>query len=72
MKKLQFKWEWCPDCEIWMVICPKCGNNCCNGSYGPIIATEDVRHTCEVCPLVYQYQNAVARYCDLDNKKVKP
>jgi hypothetical protein len=40
-----FKWQWCSLCEHAMIICPKCGNNCCNGEY-----------QCEICPLAYQYQ----------------
>jgi hypothetical protein len=35
-----------------MVICPKCGNNCCNGGYGKVDGK-----TCDVCPLAYQYQS---------------
>jgi len=25
------EWKWCQLCECAAVICPKCGNNCCNG-----------------------------------------
>lgn len=52
MAKMQFKISFCKLCEVKMVICPKCGNNCCNGCYGKDIQGED----CDVCSLAYQYQ----------------
>jgi hypothetical protein len=35
-----------------MVICPRCGNNCCNAGYGEL---ED-GSKCDVCPLAYEIQ----------------
>lgn len=55
-KGMTFKWEWCNVCECMMVICPKCGNNCCNASWGPHTGKED-DGTCEVCNLAYEYQS---------------
>ena len=31
---MKYTWEFCNHCEVWMVLCPTCGNNCCNGSSG--------------------------------------
>lgn len=33
-RKMKFNWSWCNYCDAPMVICPKCGNNSCNGHYG--------------------------------------
>ena len=30
-KKREHHWEYCDECEVWMVVCGTCGNNCCNG-----------------------------------------
>jgi len=46
---MTFKWEWCDNCQMMMVICPKCGNNCCNGMHGD-------NGECDVCNLAYEYQ----------------
>lgn len=35
------------------LLCPKCGNNACNGGYGEIDGA-----SCDVCPLTYDAQNA--------------
>jgi len=50
---MKFIWKWCDLCECMMVICPKCGNNCCNGGYGKDIMGEE----CDVCELAYQFQD---------------
>ena len=64
MEEMEFKVQWCQTCGGEMIICPKCGNNCCNGGYGkmdkngkalPWNAYGDAFH-CDVCPLAYQYQ----------------
>lgn len=52
----EFKWEWCSTCERWTIICPKCGNNCCNGGYGPHTGDE-LDGTCEICALAHQYED---------------
>jgi len=46
-----YKWKYCFLCKTWMIICPKCGNNACNGSYGKIYGK-----SCDVCPSCYDYQ----------------
>jgi len=30
----KIKWVWCKLCDCAAVICPNCGNNCCNGGSG--------------------------------------
>lgn len=40
-----FEWTWCEICEVGMVICPQCGNNCCNG-----------HEECELCKKVYEFE----------------
>jgi CRISPR/Cas system-associated protein Cas10 (large subunit of type III CRISPR-Cas system) len=47
-----FEWELCVHCGVYMIRCPKCKNNCCNGGYGEI---DEI--TCDVCSLAYQYQS---------------
>jgi hypothetical protein len=49
---MKFQWGWCDLCDSSFVYCPKCGNNCCSGTYGKI---ND--QTCDVCELAYQYQH---------------
>jgi hypothetical protein len=66
-EEMQFKIEWCDLCQSTMIICPKCGNNCCNGLYGKIdkhgkptiIWDLDSEGSidCDICPLAYQYQS---------------
>ena len=43
-------WSFCSECGP-MVICGTCGNNCCNGGYGP-----DGKGTCPDCPDAYLKQ----------------
>lgn len=59
----KFTWDYCDSCKAMFVICPKCGNNCCNGGFGR--TTKDGRPTkkwdkttkdCDVCNLAYQFQ----------------
>lgn len=50
-EEMKFEIEWCQLCHGNMVICPKCGNNCCNGGYGEVDGGK-----CDVCPLAYQFQ----------------
>jgi len=47
MKNIE--WIFCEQCDCFAVICPKCGNNACNGTYG-----HDGK--CLKCPEVYNYQ----------------
>lgn len=42
-------WTYCTMCEHNVVICGKCGNNCCNGGYGEIDGV-----TCTACPSAYK------------------
>lgn len=48
----QIKWIWCGTCDCAAAICPDCGNNACNGTYGE---TKDGGY-CQTCPDVYEYQ----------------
>ncbi len=52
--EMEFKIEYCKACETDMIICPKCGNNCCNGGSGKVNG-----EPCDVCSLAYQYQQLV-------------
>lgn len=47
---MEFEWDLCPMCGPH-IKCPKCGNNCCNATYGVVDGTQ-----CDVCPLCYQHQ----------------
>jgi uncharacterized CHY-type Zn-finger protein len=44
------RWSYCSHCRRDMVICGKCGNNCCNGGYG-----NDGK--CDACPSAYEEQD---------------
>lgn len=48
-----FKHHW-EDCEMCgrMVVCGKCGNNCCNAGYG----TLPDGSACDLCPSAYEMQ----------------
>ena len=46
-----YKWAWCDQCRCAAVICPRCGNNCCNGSYGELSGEK-----CQHCSDAYDYQ----------------
>lgn len=39
---LIFTWKWCTVCQTMMVICPNCGNNCCNAGIGYLDENQDV------------------------------
>ena len=43
---MEFEWVYCELCQVVTGTCPKCGSNCCNGTYG-----QDGE--CDVCPKVY-------------------
>jgi len=68
-----FEVKYCDMCQGYMVICPKCGNNCCNAGYGKMDENgnpvkwqlhEDGMESCDVCHLAYQYQDL---YWKLEN-----
>ena len=42
-------WAYCTMCEHNVVICGKCGNNCCNGGYGTVCGAD-----CTACPSAYK------------------
>ena len=50
--KFKHYWSVCKICGP-MVICGKCGNNCCNGGYGYLENGE----TCDACPSAYDMQS---------------
>lgn len=47
-----FPVEYCELCEADMIICPKCGNNTCNGGYGEVDGSQ-----CDLCPTAYEAMN---------------
>lgn len=47
------RWEYCDLCEARVVVCGKCGNNCCNGGYGEL--TPGIK--CDACPSAYAEQD---------------
>ena len=61
----KFTWDYCPTCDAMYVLCPKCGNHCCNGGFGR--TTKDGKPTkkfqgkdikdCDVCNLAYMYEH---------------
>lgn len=46
------KWSMCPQCGP-MIICGKCGNNCCNGGHGILADGSE----CTACNAAYDMQN---------------
>ena len=75
---MTFKIKWCQVCRCKMVICPKCGNNQCNGGSGkmdkngkalPWNTDDKDAVNCDVCPLAYQYQ---CLYGKLENQCTCP
>ena len=50
--KVIYKWAWCNQCDCAAIICPHCGNNCCNGMCGEDLDGEKCRH----CSDAYDYQ----------------
>jgi hypothetical protein len=51
-KKREHHWEYCDECEVWMVVCGTCGNNCCNGGYGEVDGKP-----CPDCESAYELQD---------------
>jgi hypothetical protein len=64
---MKFEWEWCPVCEAWYILCPKCGNNTCNGTCGEIDG-----EMCDVCELAYQYQSLAYKHDDVPSSEGMP
>lgn len=52
MGEIVHRWGYCDLCEVDIVYCGKCGNNCCNGGYGVVDG-----ETCDACPSAYQQQS---------------
>lgn len=46
-------WDYCAHCQCRMVVCGKCGNNCCNGGHGKVDGVE-----CDACLEAYAVQDA--------------
>lgn len=72
-----FKIQYCDMCQCYMVICPKCGNNCCNSGVGIMdengnaLPWQEEGNNCDVCKLAYQYQELywkMEEYCTYDKK----
>lgn len=50
-------WSYCNLCDCKMVVCGRCGNNCCNGGYGQEIGPEPgTMIDCRACPEAYEMQ----------------
>jgi hypothetical protein len=50
-------WSYCSHCDTKVVICGRCGNNCCNGGYGEELGPEPGELiTCRACPSAYEVQ----------------
>ena len=63
-EEMKFEVVYCVMCETNCVVCPKCGNNTCNGGYGYLDEngepTDDWNNAparCDICPLAYQYSH---------------
>ena len=63
-KVFKFTWEYCSLCDAMFVRCPKCGNNCCNATFGRVTKTGlptkkwgKGTKECDVCNLAYMYQS---------------
>jgi hypothetical protein len=63
-KVFKFTWDYCALCQTMFVRCPKCGNNCCNASFGHTkngLPTNEWEGkgviSCDVCNLAYQFQH---------------
>jgi hypothetical protein len=62
MNQFNHFWSICEMCGP-MVVCGKCGNNCCNGGYGEIIGPEKnadgeiIMIQCDACPSAYEKQD---------------
>jgi hypothetical protein len=50
-----------------MVVCGKCGNNCCNGAFGTL---ED-GSACDACESAYQMQNAGEVATEMNDLRTK-
>ena len=46
---MKHSWIYCDLCEDDVVVCGKCGNNCCNGMYGQFDGV-----ACDACPSAYE------------------
>jgi len=57
--KSKLKWVWCYTCNTPTGICPRCKNNSCNGTYGPLDPTKEAKegNWCPDCPAVYAAVN---------------
>jgi hypothetical protein len=51
-------WDYCALCQSEVVICGKCGNNCCNGGHG----TLPDGSKCDACPSACEMQDKSDRY----------
>lgn len=50
-------WSFCDHCDSNVVICGRCGNNCCNGCYGEEMGPEPGEMIpCRGCLSAYELQ----------------
>ena len=55
-----FKIDWCTICETHFIICPRCGNNTCNGGYGE-------NGKCTLCPIAYELHAKLETYMVMES-----
>ena len=61
MSVITHYWDWCSLCERDVVICGKCGNNCCNAVYGTMADGTE----CDACPSAYEMQSTLRNDRDI-------
>jgi hypothetical protein len=57
---MDHEWGYCDLCRAEIVLCGKCGNNCCNGSYGTLPDGTQ----CDECPEAYRIQDKGWKFRD--------
>jgi len=50
----KFEIEWCDNCKVFFVRCPRCGNNTCSGDFGE-------NGNCPVCPIAYEVLDTIQK-----------
>ena len=60
-----FLWGWCDHCGGAFVVCPFCGNNTCNGSFGNSdgsVGGGSPDFACLFCNLAYQFMQVCYKF----------
>jgi len=55
-----FRIDWCDVCGTLYIICPRCGNNTCNGGYGE-------NGNCPLCPIAYELDAKLQVYIVIES-----